>query len=653
MRARKRRSLFRIIVALGIAFPSFIGILAVQAQVIANESSTNKPALQVGSTLSATPTLRQAVPALLSPTSSSLPESGLPTSASLLPSALYAYIQAPSGTVSTPYVLLSAFSSLPRTVSVTIRGLVNSQEFICTGSPCAIELPSSSRLVFAAYAETGETSETVIASVSVTQVTDGYLVTIDSVNQFTSFRNACSNVWGVTDEQNVTWDDFVQFPYQIHTRKTLHYLATQLLLKGIVDASSCPSGGLSLGLNWPTACGLERASQAMIDWQNQFDDQIWLASRDIGIPPKILKTLIEIESQFWPGNSRFYLDEYGLGQTNQLGVDVLLRKDPLLFQSVCPGVLSDCARSYVSLNPQQQAMIRGAVMNQIDATCTDCPYGIDLAKAKESVSILARLFQANCQQVDYILSLAARPDPDADAATATAAIATQEKLQKIIREGDPTEATVAVATLIAGTAISSSESTSYEDLWRFTFLAYHSGLSCLQNAVNDTKKDDLPITWENLEDRIDCRGGADYVNGFMGNLLSFDLYLYQPSEASTAVVAPTIVATRTFIPTPTEFVSTATVRVQVFLDRNGNGSPDPDEWIDAMSVLLETSTNDRLTQRTQNGIAIFDMSGFTPGIEVNVSLPGLYRNERFQLPQQGEVTVTFMFEAPPVPTIIP
>jgi hypothetical protein len=120
------------------------------------------------------------------------------------------------------------------------------------------------------------------------------------------------------------------FPFQLNTRKTLHTLATQLILSGIVETNDCPAGGLSLSLDWPTACGLERASTAMIAWQNQFDEHIWLASRDQGIPPKVLKTLIEIESQFWPGNSRFYIDEIGLGQINQLGLDVLLRQDPYL-----------------------------------------------------------------------------------------------------------------------------------------------------------------------------------------------------------------------------------------------------------------------------------------------------------------------------------
>jgi hypothetical protein len=65
------------------------------------------------------------------------------------------------------------------------------------------------------------------------------------------------------------------------------------------------------------------------------------------------------------------------------------------------------------------------------------------------------------------------------------------------------------------------------------------------------------------------------------------------------------------------------------------------------------STNEQISQRTQNGIAIFDMSGYTPGIGVNVSLPGLYRNENFGLPEDGDVLVTFMFEQPSLPTMIP
>jgi hypothetical protein len=491
-----------------------------------------------------------------------------------------------------------------------------------------IYLESSSRFDFRAYSDQGGVSSEIIASVSVTHGQTGYLVSVDSVNQFATFRNACANIWGVYDADAVTWDDFVQAPFELNTKKTLHTLATQLLLNGIVDASGCPAGGLSLGLNWPTACGLEKAEGKMLEWQNQYDDYIWMASRDEGMPPKILKTLIEIESQFWPGNQRFYMDEFGLGQINQLGVDVLLRRDPTLYQQVCPDVLSDCSHPYLSLDRAQQAMIRGAVVKLADATCPSCDYGLDLNKAKASVSLLAKVLVANCDQVDAILNAVVVPDDDVVAATATAAVATVQ-------------------------AGGENPDARYEDLWRFTLVSYHSGSSCFQQALIATKKDHQTVNWENLSKKLKCKGGKDYVNGFMDVLQAFDFYRYEMTEADIALPAPTIVPTRTAVPTPTVYISTATVKVQVFMDRNGNKSPDEGEWIDAMSVLLTTSSNQQITQRTENGITVFDMSGYTPGIGINVSLPGLYRDESFVLPEQGEIVVTFMFEQPVLPTSLP
>lgn len=626
MRARKRHSMLAILLILGIGIPGSIGIFVVQAKAIASQSEY-MAALQVGNTATPTPTLTGTV-APPSPTLTSLPINSLATPFGAPVSTLYAYIQAPNGPVSKPYVVLRAFSTAPRSDQVSISGFVDSRQFVCGNSACVIYLDGNARLVFRAYTAQGVVSEDVIASVRVDQGVDGYIVSIETVSQFTTFTNACSKTWGVFDEGDVTWDDFVQAPYELNTNKTLHVLATELLFNGIVQASDCPAGGLSLGLDWPTACGLERATPKMIEWQNQYDDYIWLASKNQGIPPKIIKTLIEVESQFWPGNQRFYVDEFGLAQMNQLGVDVLLRRDGTLYEQVCPSVLSDCTRPYISLEPAQQAMIRGAVVSLADATCATCEYGLDLNKAKESVSLIAMLLKANCQQVDTILSAAVPLDPDADAATATAA----------------------VATIQAG---GESTNTTYEDLWRFTFTSYHSGSSCLQEAVIKTKKDRLPITWEHVGKRLKCKGGKTYVDGMMDTLSVFDRYLYQAVDLDVVIPAPTIIPTRTPIPTPTVYISSAKVRVQVFMDRNGNKLADSGEWIDAMTVLLTTSTNQQIEQRTQNGIAVFDMSGYTPGIGINVSLPGLYRSENIILPEQGEVTVTFMFEQPALPTSLP
>ena len=608
---------------LGIAFRGLLGIISAQAA--GDPSGSIWSVLQAAGTPTVTPSLT-ATP-FPSVTSTVTPNSGLlfPISAK---TEVYAFVQAPVGPVSRPYVILTSFASIAKTESVVLRGYINSQEFICTDSPCAIDLDGSSRLVFRAFTGSGESSEEVIASVSVNSDPQGYRVTIDSVSQFTSFVDSCSLIWGVRDEENARWDSFVQFPYELNTKKTLHTLARNLILNGIVDTSSCEYGGLSVGLDWPTGCGLEKATGAMIEWQNQFDEYIWLASRDENIPPKVLKSLIELESQFWPGNSRFYLDEYGLGQINQLGVDVLLRNDPSVFQKYCASVLGDCTIPYLSLDASKQALIRGALVQSADASCPACQYGLDIDKARDSISLVATLLKANCQQVDTILSIPYKPDADVDAATATAA----------------------VATVAAGGSLPGAD---YEDYWRFTFLSYHSGISCFQASVLETRESGLPVTWENLEDHLNCKGGDDYVNGLFDNLYAFDTYLYQPGSADKAVVAPTIVPTRTPLPTPTVFISSAKVNVQVYMDRNGNGIYDPGEGLNGMSVRLTVENNEELNLRTEDGVVVFDMTGFRPGSGIVVSLPGLYRSESFLLPQTGEVDITFKFDQPALPTVIP
>lgn len=626
MRTKPRNSLFTTLLILGLILPGLVGIFAVQAKAIEEQTLNTQLLLQNGPT--PTPALTLTNTPLPPLTSTGLPFTN--SSSPLNPSSLdlYAFIQAPRGSVSRPYVTLTAFASIPRTGSVAIRGFIDTQEFICIESPCAIFLQASARLIFRAYADTGESSEEVIASVSVTQSLGRYFVNIDTVSQFTSFTDSCSSTWGIRDEDNASWDSFAQFPFQINTNKTLHTLTARLIFNGVVDASDCPAGGLSIGLDWPTACGLQKASSEVTAWQNQFDGYIWLASRDYGIPPKILKTLIEFESQFWPGNSRFYLDEIGLGQINELGVDVLLRRDPAFYQRVCPSVMSDCSHPYASLDPALQEQIRGAVVGLADATCAACENGVDLDKAKQSINLIAGLLKANCQQVNEILRIPYLPDPDADTATATAA----------------------VATVVAG---GSSPVTDYEDMWRFTLSSYHSGVSCFTDAVFATRKNGLPIKWENVAPQLKCRGGADYVDGYMTNLLTYDLYLYEPSDALVGLALPTIVPTRTPVPTPTVYVSSARIIVQVYMDRNGNGLPEDGEWIDAMTVQVSVSNTEQITQRTVNGIAIFDMSGYAPNSGIDVSLPGLYRNNVFLLPEQGDVTIVFKFDQPVLPTILP
>jgi hypothetical protein len=300
--------------------------------------------------------------------------------------------------------------------------------------------------------------------------------------------------------------------------------------------------------------------------------------------------------------------------------------DATYYQKVCAGI-SDCSIPYTSLDPNTQADIRGAVIASINADCPECEHGIDLDKARQSIDLVTSLVQANCQQVDAILNQPYKIEKTSVAETATSAVAT-------VQAGGQT-------------------GTTYEDLWRFTLVSYHSGMSCFQQAVQATRENNQDMTWDYLKYNLKCKGAGEYVDGFMDNLLTFDVYRYEPSDALTTFVNPTIVPTRTPIPSPTVYISTAKITVQVYMDRNGNNAPDPGEWIDAMTVQVLISNSEKLTQRTQNGIVTFDMTGYTPDSGIEVSLPGLYRSEVFRLPEQGEKIVIFKFDQPALPTILP
>src|SRR5512141_2006543 len=174
MRAKKRHSFLAILLILGIGIPGSIGIFVAQAKAFADQTGFRN-AFQAGTVTS---TSAQQPPAAPSLTSTSLPlSSGISTPSG--PVTLYAYIQAPSGAVASPYVILKAFSSQPRSETITIRGFINSQEFVCNGASCVLYLQGSARFDFRAYSDQGAVSEEIIASVTVTQGQNGYFVHID------------------------------------------------------------------------------------------------------------------------------------------------------------------------------------------------------------------------------------------------------------------------------------------------------------------------------------------------------------------------------------------------------------------------------------------------------------------------------------------
>jgi hypothetical protein len=128
-----------------------------------------------------------------------------------------------------------------------------------------------------------------------------------------------------------------------------------------------------------------------------------------------------------------------------------------------------CQRGFGNLDKEQQQMLRGALVQKVNAACPDCPVGIDLEQANFSISIFARSILANCEQVRQIL--------------------------------------------YNNTGRQPGQLVSYEDLWKFTLLNYTSGAGCLGNAIQRTINNGNQITWENIAYNLQpaCRAGINYV----------------------------------------------------------------------------------------------------------------------------------------------
>lgn len=515
---------------------------------------------------------------------------------------LYTFIRAPYGSVAKPFVILTAYRSVAIERPLEIEGQVDGIEFICPSTPCQIPISDNSKISFHAQDPFGGASDTVQATVHVSSGETGYAVILEQVSQYFAHRDACSIQWGFDAQDiNVPWSNFPQQPELLATNKTLHYLAGHLIRAGIVDARDCPGGGIDQR-GAPNLCGLERARSGMIEWQNMFDFNIWLSAKDMQIPPYILKFVIEAESQFWPSNERSYVDEIGIGQINQLGIDVLLRTDPSLYYKICPGVLGDCSVPYPALPESLQKLIRGALLNSLNANCPNCPYGIDLNVARNSVSFIGLLLRANCKQVQKVMELY-----DAEA--------------------------------------------SYEDHWKFTLMSYHTGLSCVENAVERLTDENEATDWKHVARKTDCLGGPEYVERVWGSLTSFETARLRIDDNFFSGATPVFLPTPTPIPTIGPPPSSAELWCIVILDENRNGIPEETEWVSGILVTITYPDGTERSVVTSNGKAVFNLSDLPTGAIVTVNLPSLYRSSTVVVPREGVVPVVFVFYPAPITPI--
>ena len=116
-------------------------------------------------------------------------------------------------------------------------------------------------------------------------------------------------------------------------------------------------------------------------------------------------------------------------------------------------------------------MLRGALVHSVDASCNDCPLGLDISRANFSVKIFARTLLANCEQAGNII--------------------------EDFSGGAP------------------GLSVSYEDMWRYTLINYNAGPGCLVEALKKSTEagGEGPFSWASVTGQLDpvCSKSIAYV----------------------------------------------------------------------------------------------------------------------------------------------
>lgn len=513
-------------------------------------------------------------------------------------------IEAPSKWVSEPYVTIKAYDPAPGYEITSIKGILAGKSFTCKSSACNIYLEQDSQILYWATSSFGDETPHYSATIRISQNSAAYNVSITNRSQYFQYSGAIARAWnGIAVGGEPEWGYLPQNPSQLATAKNLHYLAAKLIVSGIVNSQDCPGGGLTS--DWaPNACGLEKARQAMIDWQNQFDPMIWTASKQYEVPAKLIKSIIEQESQFWPQNGQNQLfDEYGLAQINEYGADTALRWDQQLHDQVCSTTLFDCADYYASMPSYAQAMLRGRLLQLVDVNCPTCAYGFDLTKAGDSIDIIAQTLYANARQAAYVV---------------------EKYNQQVL----------------------------YDDMWKFTIVSYHSGYQCLEEAVRRTHEEGQALNWNNVSYHLRCSGSREYVDNIWQKIAEFETYYPTVNAENEEVRFPTAVAIR---PTPTNQpgMRDGILHIYMYIDLNHDNQINDNERVSNETVQVKFEDGEVLTGQVQDGELILKFKNKPIGASITITAPNLYQSFVQSIDNGDEILVVFQLESPELPPVLP
>jgi hypothetical protein len=383
-----------------------------------------------------------------------------------------------------PKLLITGQEPLSDYTITHVEGRINGQSFTCASPTCLVNLePTSEKGVpieFWVYSSYGDTSKKYTGTVRVSAATFGnpdevsYFVDVLS-SQWTGLPLAsCAETWRVLPPVGgpPAWLATPNDVGDLATNIPYNYLAANLIRQRVVDTSACSDRGLSPDGLTASTCGLSAARDAVNAWQNRFDTLILDVSHATGVPAQLLKNLFARESQFWPGVILTGGDT-GLGQITEKGADTTLLWNPSFYGQFCPLVLSGdtCSSDYIDLEPEQQQILRYALVQSVNASCADCPLGIDIDRANYSITVFAHTLMANCEQAAQVVWN------------------------------------------YNGKRTAGQLNITYEDMWKFTLVNYNAGGGCLANAFEDASKKNEPLTYDRISTYLSpaCQGAVDYI----------------------------------------------------------------------------------------------------------------------------------------------
>ena len=330
----------------------------------------------------------------------------------------------------------------------------------CKNVPCSIEMPMTTEegikvfyYVTSSYGDRSLTGTFYMRNISGGQgeylfqiLGDPFWNTIPAAAaQWEFFPSVSSN--------NVVWLENISSVDALATTEEYSLLAGKLILRGTINASACPDGGL-LQNGAASPCGVSAAMDEVVSLQNQFDLEILTAAISSRVPPRLLKGVIGQESQFWDG--WVISGEYGYGMMTENGADLLLSWNLDYYLDLCVPLYGEdgCAWGYSNLAAYPQAYLRGLTLQNIGTE-------------KEFEVIAETLAAATGQTGQLVRNITGQ---------------------------------------MPGSVVS------YEDLWMISLAIYHGGAGCVGSAIESAWAVEDNLSWGIISEYLEgnCQEVADY-----------------------------------------------------------------------------------------------------------------------------------------------